>query len=156
VSSWCMIVDIDFRADAPAFSGPVQVGSNTHAAITGTIAEGEGCVQTADIPANDYCLPDDANTNSLAGVCETWNYQCQNAAGCDQSTTYCYNNLASADASAASDNDFCYTLRAFTKPDVGSVGDEVGVLIWTGTPTKEIPGIRIGKKVETNSDADQG
>jgi len=47
----------------------------------------------------------------------------------------------------ATATDKCGLFTAFTKPAVGDVGDEVGVLIWNKTATKKIPGIRIGRRV---------
>jgi len=58
-------------------------------------------------------------------------------------------------ASASPANDKCALYAAFTKPAVGEVGDEVGVLIWNKTATKKIPGIRIGRRVVANTDCVQ-
>ena len=58
-------------------------------------------------------------------------------------------------ASSGSANDKCALYAAFTKPAVGEVGDEVGVLIWNKTATKKIPGIRIGRRVLANTDCVQ-
>jgi hypothetical protein len=60
----------------------------------------------------------------------------------------------SADPGTALDNT-CALYTAFTKPAVGEVGDEVGVLIWSKTATKKIPGIRIGRRVLANTNCVQ-
>lgn len=111
-----MVVDITFKDLAPAFYSAVQYGDSVAAKIPATgVAAGEGCVATADIAAKSYCLPEDANTNGLAGVCKTWELMCDGLTDCgDQTATKCYDNIAKATAGGASTKDACYTLQEFT------------------------------------------
>ena len=75
----------------------------------------------------------------------------------------CYATTCAADtdckkpdeSTAGKAADVCSRYTAFTKPAVGEVGDEVGVLIWNKTATKKIPGIRIGRRVVANTDCVQ-
>lgn len=60
-----------------------------------------------------------------------------------------------AQTTAAAETDICAALTGFTKPAVGDTGDEVGVMIWNKTATKKIPGIRVGRRVVTNTNCAQ-
>lgn len=150
VSSWAMIVDIEFRKDAPKFYSAVGFGKSVEGDNTASFSAGTGCTTTA-FPVVEYCLPENANTNTLFGVCSRWADQCTASAACAAATD-CkkYDGTASTAVS-----DVCATFTAFTKPAIGDVGDEVGVLIWNKTATKKIPGIRIGRRVLTNTNAVQ-
>jgi hypothetical protein len=66
-------------------------------------------------------------------------------------------NCKKSDGTTASTavDDVCALYAAFTKPAAGEVGDEVGVLIWSKTATKKIPGIRIGRRVVANTNCVQ-
>jgi len=169
VSSWAMVVDINFVATSRPFHSAVQQGhSVAKGDATGatTIAFGDGCGSTA-VSAGDYCLTEDANTNALKGVCDTWIISCAASAGCDPdhatAPVACTDNSASPvaaldyaeDANGVGNYaDWCYELTAFTQPAVGAIGDNVGVAIWN-TATKAIPGIRIGRKVKSVTNCDQ-
>jgi len=76
---------------------------------------------------------------------------------CLDATCAAATNCKKADGTTASTavDDTCALYAAFTKPAVGEVGDEVGVLIWNKTATKKIPGIRIGRRVLANTNCVQ-
>jgi hypothetical protein len=73
VSSWAIVIDITFKDTAPAFYSAVQTVTSVAGKNTGTIAVNVGCTAN-DFPAATYCLPEDATTNALAGVCKIWEY----------------------------------------------------------------------------------
>lgn len=149
VSSWAMIVDIEFAKTAPKFYSAVAHGNS----IAGNKKAdgwktGTGCTASA-IAAGHFCLPENANTNALFGVCTKWEAMCLAATCANDADTNC--KLADGSTNSATANlvDKCAVFANFTKPAVGDVGDEVGVLIWNKTATKKIPGIRIGRRVLT-------
>jgi hypothetical protein len=81
VSSWAMIVDITFAQTAPKFYSAVQTGTSVEGKNTAPFVFGKGCTVNAQA-AGTYCLPEDANSNSLVGVCKAWGAMCTLQAGC--------------------------------------------------------------------------
>jgi hypothetical protein len=63
--------------------------------------------------------------------------------------------LNSSGTAVTAATDVCAGYTVFSKPATGDVGDEVGVLIWSKTATKKIPGIRIGRRVVANTNCVQ-
>jgi hypothetical protein len=113
VSSWAMVVDINFKATAPAFYSAVQHGKSRVAKST-DLKVGDGCVPFgSEHPETEYCLTEDATTNSLAGVCDKWRYECgTNGTGdCgDQVLVKCFDWVNMQDATNTADTANCYTL----------------------------------------------
>lgn len=168
VSSWAMLVDINFAKTAPKMYSAVQSGAlanglvnDTNGASTAVTGSNGGfCTSTAVTNGGvEFCLTEDATTNSLPGVCGAWDATCKTSAGCKK--TECVPTIAaktdgtSQTAAIATLTDKCVSLTAFAKPAVGDTGDEVGVMIWNKTATKKIPGIRVGRRVVANTNCAQ-
>lgn len=96
VSSWAMIVDIEFQKTAPKFYSAVGSGKSVEGkkqvaaaagppAVTAVPATiGTGCTAN-NIAAGEFCLPENANTNALFGVCTKFFAMC-NSASCAAAT----------------------------------------------------------------------
>jgi len=145
-----MVVDVTFAKTAPKMYSAVGYATQTKGHWQ-TFVHGEGCTGTEQ-PADKYCLPEDANTNALFGVCKEWQCTCT-AATCG-SFNVCNKYEPSMNACSAL-TDICGAFAPFTKPAIGDVGDEVGVMIWNKSATKKIPGIRIGRRVVSNTNCIQ-
>lgn len=146
VSSWAMIVDIEFSKTAPKFYSAVGSGKSVEG-VASSFVNGKGCTATA-IASGEFCLPENATTHSLYGVCNRWSSMCLDTTcalidNCKKAN----GDLNTVAPAVTAGTDVCVGYTVFSKPAAGDVGDEVGVLIWNKTATKKIPGIRIGRRV---------